>query len=271
MKLKLSRAIQSKIQYFNSRFPSKEWSGPAWYSLKADKNGFPVEFALSHFHPLDLGHGTATEWEAKDLAKVLKTTYDSYPKLKKCFLGLIHSHHTMGAFFSGTDASTLRDMAPDVGFYCSLVVATAKDPFAFAFAYKDQYGQSQMIEIDEDDITGTPVKAEQPWIDVADTIEKANKPVVYAGTNGQLGFYQGGNYRPGYGYGNTYASNDKKANYDDKQTKEMEALAKELSDNQISWYEFKVKSEELNCDPLEYWDERPDTPFYSKSYGGYNY
>ena len=35
---------------------------------------------------------------------------------------------------SGTDTKTLEEMAPDKGFYCSLVVATAKDPFAFAFA-----------------------------------------------------------------------------------------------------------------------------------------
>jgi hypothetical protein len=269
MKLRLSRAIQSKIQYFNSRFPSKEWSGPAWYGVKANENGFPLEFSLNHFHPLDLGHGTATEWEAKDLAKVLKTTYDSYPKLKKCFLGLVHSHHTMGAFFSGTDSSTLREMAPDSGFYCSLVVATAKDPFAFAFAYKDQYGQSQMIEIDEDDIKGTTIKAEQPWIDVADLIEEANKPVVSTGVNSQLGFYNN-SYRPGFGYvEDKIQQATKKDNYTEDQATEMEELAKKLTDGEITWYEFKHSSVQAGTDPLEYWDERPDTPYYQEGFGGH--
>ena len=172
--------IALKYRYLLTRFPSTEWSGPAWYRIKTDKEGFPEEFKLVHFHPLDLGHGTATEWEAKDLAKILRTTYEKYPSLKKCYMGLIHSHHTMGAFLSGTDQATVQEMAPKQGFYGSLVVASSgKATEAFGFGYKDQYGASHCLEIDNKNIEiKTPeYKVEDDWKKQADIIEK-NKPVA---------------------------------------------------------------------------------------------
>ena len=162
------------------RFPSTEWSGPAWYRIKTDKEGFPEEFKIVHFHPLDLGHGTSTEWEAKDLAKILRLTYEKYPSLKKCSIGLIHSHHTMGAFLSGTDQSTVQEMAPVKGFYGSLVVASGgKATEAFGFGYKDQYGAAHCLEIDNNkiEIKIPEYKVEDEWKEQADIIEK-NKPVV---------------------------------------------------------------------------------------------
>lgn len=257
MKLRLSTAIQSKIKYFNSRFPSKEWSGPAWYSVKADEHGFPEEFTLRHFHPIDLGHGTATEWEAKDLAKILKQTYENFPRLKKCFIGLIHSHHTMGAFFSGTDTSTLEDMAPAEGFYASLVVATQKEPYAFAFSYRDQYGQSQCIEVDKEDIIGTPIKAKDDWIEVADSIEKAaKKTTTYVGTAGQTSFL------PSYnGYNGVYADDNglsRSTDYTTKDQKKADEAVQLMKDSKLTWWEFKEAMEEEGLDPMEYWDDRPN-------------
>ena len=178
--LLIPNKIALKYRYLLKRFPSTEWSGPAWYRIKTDKEGFPEEFKLVHFHPLDLGHGTSTEWEAKDLAKILRLTYEEYPSLKKCSIGLIHSHHTMGAFLSGTDQSTVQEMAPVQGFYGSLVVASGgKATEAFGFGYKDQYGAAHCLEIDNDQIEiKTPeYKVEDDWKAQADIIEK-NKPVV---------------------------------------------------------------------------------------------
>lgn len=228
--------------------------------MKADEHGFPEEFTLKHFHPIDLGHGTATEWEAKDLAKILKQTYENFPRLKKCFIGLIHSHHTMGAFFSGTDTSTLEDMAPEQGFYASLVVATQKDPFAFAFSYRDQYGQPQCIEVDTDDIVGAPVKAKDDWIDVADSIEKAAKTTTtFVGRGGQTSFLP--NYHHiGYQDDNGLQA---KTDYTDKDQKVADEAVKALQDEKLSWWEFKQAMEDAGLDPMEYWDERPN------KYGGY--
>ena len=152
-KLIIPKKIHNKYTYLLNRFKDLEWSGPAWYRVKTDKDGFPTEWRIIHFHPLDLGSHAATEWEAKDLAKILKETYALMPSLKKAYMGLIHSHNTMGAFLSGTDTSTIQEMAPDEGFYGSLVVASAgKALHAFGFGYKDQYKCAHSIEVDEKDI-----------------------------------------------------------------------------------------------------------------------
>ena len=178
IKLIIPKKIHNKYTYLLNRFKNLEWSGPAWYKVKTDEDGFPVEWKIVHFHPLDLGSHASTEWEAKDLANILKETYASSPSLKKSYMGLIHSHNTMGAFLSGTDTSTITEMAPDVGFYGSLVVASGgKATHAFGFSYKDQYKYSHCLELDEDDIkvVSPDLTPLSEWISEGDMIEK-NKP-----------------------------------------------------------------------------------------------
>ena len=86
----------------------------------------------------------------------------------------------MGAFLSGTDQSTVQEMAPVKGFYGSLVVASGgKATEAFGFGYKDQYGASHCLEIDNKniEIKVPEYKIEDDWKEQADIIEK-NKPAA---------------------------------------------------------------------------------------------
>lgn len=113
-------------------------------------------------------------------------------------MGLIHSHHTMGAFFSGTDTETLCEMAPIKGFYPSLIVASSgKAHFAFGFSYKDQYGKNSYYEVDEDKIKLPRARGKKAWVDIAKGLEKANAATVvtskYSGYHGYNGWggYQG--------------------------------------------------------------------------------
>ena len=129
------------------RFSNTEWSGPAWYRItKETENGFPLEVKLEHFIPIDLGDGSSTELDGEELRKLLPEVYKKHPKLGKCFLGLIHSHHTMGAFFSGTDEEAIHQESSKDGLFFSTVVASAKEKYVSAVGYKDQFGFSQMIE-----------------------------------------------------------------------------------------------------------------------------
>ena len=190
-KLIIPKKIHNKYTYLLNRFKNLEWAGPAWYRVKTDKDGFPTEWRIIHFHPLDLGSHAATEWEAKDLAKILKETYALMPSLKKAYMGLIHSHNTMGAFLSGTDTDTIQEMAPDEGFYGSLVVASAgKALHAFGFGYKDQYKCAHSIEVKEKNIEiNIPgLKPEDEWVAIADKIEK-DKPKPKSGN--QVGIWNG--------------------------------------------------------------------------------
>ena len=162
-KLIIPKKIEDKCLYFLNEHNNLEWSGPAWYFIKKDKDGFPKEWTLAHFHPLNLGTSAHTEYEPKDVAPILRPTYKKHKKLEKAYMGLIHSHNTMGAFFSGTDEGTLEDCAPEENFFGSLVVAkSGKHLKAFAFSWKDQYKVIHQHEIDEDDIVvESPVKIDK--------------------------------------------------------------------------------------------------------------
>jgi len=106
---------------------------------------------LVDFWPIDVGTHGSTEWDGKTFIKESKKVYKQHPELQKCFMGNIHSHHTMGAFFSGTDVEHLEEAANQVG-YPSLVVASAKDLFAFAISYIDNFGNTHVFEADKKSI-----------------------------------------------------------------------------------------------------------------------
>ena len=190
-----------KVNYFLRTFPSKEWSGPAWYlSSNLTKEGFPEDFKLIDFHPLDLGDTSSTEWDSDDFAKILKTKYKENKELKKCYIGLLHSHHNMGAFFSGTDTQTLEEMAPKEGFYPSLVVSTKADKeFAFGFSYLDQYGK---ISIFKDEIEMDTPQASDEWVSISKKIKDKSRTTSMTTYNPRNG-YQGQ-----FGWGNSLYSED---------------------------------------------------------------
>ena len=120
------------INYLLKRFPKTEWSGPAWYKRNKDS------WDLVHFIPIDLGSHSATEFKGKDLLKTMKNVQKTVD-ISGCFQGIIHSHHGMGAFHSGTDDTELEEGANKVG-YPSLVVAHTGQSHAFKYSYEDQFG-----------------------------------------------------------------------------------------------------------------------------------
>lgn len=203
MNLLISRKTLNKVNYFLNAFPKREWSGPAWYLANAsDEHGFPEEIEILDFHPLDLGDTSSTEWDAEDLAKILKAKYKENSKLKKCYTGLIHSHHTMGSFFSGTDNDTIKEMAPEKGFYGSLIVSTkVGQEYSFAISYKDQYKRITKVEGDVE-IEGIKAEENKEWKAIAKTIEDKAKTTTYAPVNRTYWTNKKYDDYGHYGYGN---------------------------------------------------------------------
>jgi len=194
----IQKEMHNKIQYLHSRFESTEWSGPAWYTIKKkSKQGFPTKVELEYFKPIDLGNTGSTELDGEKLGKVLPAIYKKFPKLKKSFMGLIHSHHNMGAFFSGTDESTALEQAPVEGLFFTTVVAHSKDKFATGVAYRDQFGLPNFIEGEVK--SKVSIKVSKDWKSEADKIEKDAKPTY---TNN----YNINGYGRYYGQGNIWAN-----------------------------------------------------------------
>ena len=183
------------INYLLKRFPKTEWSGPAWYKKDEDK------WNLVHFMPIDLGSHSSTEFKGKDLLKIMKEVQKTVD-ISDCFQGIIHSHHGMGAFHSGTDNTELEEGANRVG-YPSLVVAHTGQSHAFKYSYEDQF-ESIHLEEGEVRIEMPEYEAKDEWTTQADKIEKSAKkakrtPVVYTNAN-QSNLWGAGYKRNGWGH-----------------------------------------------------------------------
>jgi hypothetical protein len=87
-------------------------------SIRIDVN----EFVLK-----DVGNGAYTEYE---LGGEMVDLYDEKPELMTMKIGHLHTHHSMGTFFSGTDMSCLHENAPNFDLFLSIIVNTKGDKIA---------------------------------------------------------------------------------------------------------------------------------------------
>ena len=192
---KLTLSIYKKIKHLISLYPKTEWSGVAFYNkIDPDKYGWTTNWELVAFYPIDLGSSAATEFSGEDQIEMIQKAYTKNPKLKECYKGLIHSHHTLGggAFFSGTDRGHMEENANQVG-YPSLVVAddSTGSPFAFSFSWVDQLGKIHWTE--EDDgcvkLDYTSYKPSGLFQDCLESLKKQEKKVTTSLTyfNGRQG------------------------------------------------------------------------------------
>ena len=175
-----------------------EWSGPAFFrKIEPNELGWSDEWELVDFWPIDVGTHGSTEWDGKAFIKESKKVYKQHPELQQCFMGNIHSHHTMGAFFSGTDKEHLKECANQVG-YPSLVVALQEtgSPFAFAVSWEDQFGKISMTEAkDAKVIIDVPdYKPTSLFKDCIESLKKqekeAKKVKTYSGFGMHMGYFR---------------------------------------------------------------------------------
>ena len=256
-----------------NRFKSTEWSGPAWYKVEESyKNGFPKRVKLKYFKPIHLGHGTETELDGNKMGELLPKVYKRFPNLKECYLGLIHSHHNMGAFLSPTDEATALEQTAKDGLFFSTVVASAKEPFDCCMTYQDQFGFSNLID-GEVALSGPPIKVPKEWETEAVQIEEEKKAEVKtAYTHGnQLSIYNGYSGYYGSGYGSTVpdikknkqktekvssAAWDMETNLSKEEKQKMKDLLDQLEEGSITYNELieQVHAECPNIDPHLFMD-----------------
>lgn len=114
--------MQKEIDWLHFNVKDKEWSGILLYEhIEGDLDD--PESIVIKAHKLvlmDIGNATytAATLDSDDIMKV----YDSMPEGVNYKMGLIHTHHNMSTFFSGTDKEELQDTAPLHNYYVSLIV-----------------------------------------------------------------------------------------------------------------------------------------------------
>jgi proteasome lid subunit RPN8/RPN11 len=120
-KIVITKELQKIIDYLHSTIGSIEWSGILFYQLtKGNLNTLrDLEFSAKFLYPMNVGSSAYTEFE---YSGEVMNAYDVYPEGIENSTGLIHTHHNMGAFFSGTDISELSENCKHFNYYISLVV-----------------------------------------------------------------------------------------------------------------------------------------------------
>lgn len=267
--------MENKIKFLLGRFKSIEWSGPAWYKIeKSDKKtGFPELVSLVYFKPIHLGSGAETELDGNKMGKLLPKVYKRFPDLKDCYLGLIHSHHTMGAFLSSTDKNTAREQANGDGIFFSTVVASSSKLYDCALTYKDRFGYTNLVD-GEVEVETVTYDIPKEWKNEANQIEKAKakEKTVYVGYNNQMSLANnnfGYNYNRGTAITKTETKKDDEVKKKtplytwDRQTEtspkeeaDMLTLTHQFMDGALTYHEFieQASKDCPNTDPYLFMD-----------------
>ena len=122
-KIIVEKSLEEQIRLMCALSPDKEWSGVLFYTAEGSLEDKSVVIRAKDFYLMDLGTGGYTEFKLGEDPSIARFMVDR--DLFDCKTGLIHSHNTMSAFFSGTDQNTLEKEGKDMPNFVSLVVNNA--------------------------------------------------------------------------------------------------------------------------------------------------
>jgi len=120
-KLILPPHILSQITFLHSHCGTDEWSGFLLYDVIKGNPSKPEGFELEvkHIFLMDIGSAAYTEYQPDgDIVDL----YDQIPEAMEQKLGHIHTHHSGGTYFSGTDMDELHTNVDKHNYYLSLIV-----------------------------------------------------------------------------------------------------------------------------------------------------
>lgn len=121
-KIHVPKKVEEKIRYLCRKFPTLEWSGVLFTKHSGSFEDKNLEIYCEDFYPMDLGTSTYTDFNmSEDVVAYMAENIELF----ECDLGLVHSHNSFSAFFSGTDTSTLQKEGNDTNCFVSLIVNNA--------------------------------------------------------------------------------------------------------------------------------------------------
>ena len=135
--MKISEKLERKIRVLCNKFPTTEWSGQLFYTYTGSFEKGDIVFTAEDLLFMDPGCGVTTEFY---LDEGNAAAYIADHELWNCQMGLIHSHHNMGAFFSGQDDAMLLQEGTTRNHFLSLVVDN-KGTYVARVTIKEQYEQ----------------------------------------------------------------------------------------------------------------------------------
>lgn len=171
-KLIIPEEVNRKIKEWCRQLPSTEWSGILFYTSTGSFDDNTLKLTCKDFIVLDIGNQTTTEF-SQDPEII---AYMDENNLLDCYQALIHSHHNMAAFFSGTDTATLLKEANDTPHFLSLIVNNA-EKYVAKITRRISY---EKITVSYPTFNGKTVKSKMK---LAPVIEAYTLDIVIGGDN----------------------------------------------------------------------------------------
>lgn len=139
------KKVEEIIRYYCAMSPHNEWSGILFYKIEGDFDSEEFKVICEDIYLMDIGSGGFTSYDFKSAD--ISTYLLGHPELLDCYQGLIHSHDTMPAFFSGVDTKTLQSEGNDTIIFVSLIVNNDGN-YVASITRKVTY-KSQITEVGE--------------------------------------------------------------------------------------------------------------------------
>lgn len=120
VKLILSKNLLNQINYAHREIGDIEWSGMLLFKeIEGNIEQNNLTLLCDYVYLLDVGTSAYTEFSVDEN---IVDMYEDYPEAINSKIGIIHTHHSMNCFFSGTDMSELQDNTDKYPYYLSLIV-----------------------------------------------------------------------------------------------------------------------------------------------------
>jgi proteasome lid subunit RPN8/RPN11 len=133
IKVVIKKRVTQMIEYFCQQMRKIEWSGTVFYTCEGsirDPNNFTIVVKDMYLQ----GIGTAGYTESDMDLDLFR--YMEKRRLDNCVRGIIHSHNSMSAYFSGTDKKELVENCVHNNIYLSIVVNNKLESVATVFQRK---------------------------------------------------------------------------------------------------------------------------------------
>lgn len=258
-KITIPQKVESKIRILCNEINNIEWSGVLFYKVKGCfELNYNLEIVCEDVLLMDIGTSATTEFNmSPDVAEYVC----DHPELMNCYTGLIHSHHLMATFFSGTDINTLLSEGQDTNHFVSLIVNNRGEysaaitrkvkvkqtvivngsyntwgneniPFTDSYEEEKEYIEYYDLSIN---IEGKDINKCNELYDRIKTIKSNNKEntTPFIGINKNS--YAFNNY--GYGYKDSIKDNNKnnKPNYTQNQLFQYDTTAYNIDKDVVEW------------------------------------
>lgn len=147
-KIILTPKVINQIMYLHANIGKTEWSGILLYDVISGHPSKPADFVLKaeHIFLMDIGSAAFTEYETDgDIVDI----YNNIENAMDMKIGHVHSHHDMGAFFSGTDNDELMENVDKHNYYVSLIVNFSGNYVAKVAFLSEVETTTQMLYTDD--------------------------------------------------------------------------------------------------------------------------